>query len=67
MVTTREPPWAPLQPLLVAETVFVPAVAQMTEIPLPVAEPEIVPSPTLQLQPVLDGVQLEAEAAKTIV
>ena len=47
------------QPLLVAETVLVPAVAQVTEIELLVAAPEIVPSPTLQLQPVLDGVQLE--------
>ena len=48
------------QPLLVTETVLVPADAQVIEIVLPVLLP--VPPLVTQLQPELDGVQLVAVA-----
>jgi hypothetical protein len=65
IVTLREPMALP-QPLLVALTDLMPAVGQVTEIELPVELPEMVPSPTVQCHPVLDGVQLLALALKPL-
>jgi len=55
-------PTAPLQSLLLAETVLAPGEVQVMVMVLLVDEP--VPPPTLQLQPLAFGVQLLAEAVK---
>src|SRR5947209_16716396 len=57
-------PWAPEQPVLVANTVFEPVVDQETEMLLPVALPAMVPPFTLQVQPLASAVQLLADALK---
>src|SRR5947209_18372746 len=57
-------PWAPEQPVLVADTALTPVVDQDTVTWLPVAPVEMVPPLTLQLQPLLLAVQLLANPEK---
>src|SRR5436309_8032029 len=58
-------PWVPEQPVLVADTAFVPVVDQETVTELPVALPATVPPLTLQVHPLLLAVQLLANPEKT--